>query len=53
MLIEKVTGRFCDACNEVVPDDTDAQRIIKAMLKFKKKVDIEKVGPRFITTVRK
>ncbi|OCP34415.1 type II toxin-antitoxin system MqsA family antitoxin [Ensifer sp. LC163] len=42
VLIEKVTGRFCDACNEVVPDDMDAQRLIKTMLKFNKKVDIEK-----------
>ncbi|WP_210270620.1 type II TA system antitoxin MqsA family protein [Ensifer oleiphilus] len=52
ILIEKVAGRFCNECNEVVPDDTDGRRIIKAMLELKKKVDTEKVDPRFITTVR-
>ena len=53
VLIEAVTGGFCDACSEVVPDGADAGRIIKAMLEFKKKVDIEKVDPRFVTTGRK
>jgi HTH-type transcriptional regulator/antitoxin MqsA len=52
VLIEKVTGGFCDACNEVVPDDIEGRRIINVMLELKKKVDLEKVDPRFITTVR-
>lgn len=52
VLIEAVTGGFCDACSEVVPDGADAGRIIKTMLEFRKKVDSEKVDPRFITTGR-
>ncbi len=52
VLIEAVTGGFCDQCSEVVPDGADAGRAIKTMLEFKKKVDIEKADPRFISTGR-
>ncbi|WP_429131593.1 type II TA system antitoxin MqsA family protein [Ensifer sp. 4252] len=53
VLIENVTGRFCGQCNEVVPDDADGRRVVRTMLEFKRKVDLEHVDPCFIVTVRR
>lgn len=52
-LIENVTGHFCDHCNEVMPDSADGSRVVREMLEFKKKVDLEHADPLFIVTVRR
>jgi HTH-type transcriptional regulator/antitoxin MqsA len=52
-VIENVTGAFCPACDEVVLNATESQRVSAAMLSFNKQVNAARVNPDFITSVRK
>lgn len=52
-VIENVTGEFCPACDEVVLNATESQRVSAAMLSFNKQVNTAKVSPDFIVRVRK
>lgn len=52
-VIENVTGEFCPACDEVVLNATESQRVSAAMLSFNKQVNAAKVNPDFIASVRK
>ncbi len=52
-VIENVTGDFCPACDEVVLNATESQRVSAAMLSFNKQVNAARVNPDFIASVRK
>jgi HTH-type transcriptional regulator/antitoxin MqsA len=52
-VIENVTGEFCPACDEVVLNATESQRVSAAMLSFNKQVNAARVNPDFIASVRK
>ncbi len=52
-MIENVTGDFCPASDEVVLNATESQRVSEAMLSFNKQVNVARVNPDFITSVRK
>jgi HTH-type transcriptional regulator/antitoxin MqsA len=50
--IEAVTGEFCPACDEVLLNATESQRVSAAMLAFNKQVNAAVVDPQFIVSVR-
>jgi HTH-type transcriptional regulator/antitoxin MqsA len=52
-MIENVTGDFCPACDEVVLNASESQRVNAAMLSFNKQVNAARVNPDFIASVRK
>jgi HTH-type transcriptional regulator/antitoxin MqsA len=52
-VIDNVTGDFCPACDEVVLNATESQRVSAVMLSFNKQVNAARVNPDFIATVRK
>jgi HTH-type transcriptional regulator/antitoxin MqsA len=52
-VIENVTGEFCPACDEVVLNAAESQRVSAAMLSFNKQVNAARVNPDFIASVRK
>ena len=52
-VIENVTGEFCPACDEVVLNATESQRVSAVMLSFNKQVNAARVNPDFIASVRK
>ncbi|MFI3190220.1 antitoxin [Crenothrix sp. D3] len=52
-VIENVTGDFCPACDEVVLNAIESQRVSAAMLSFNKQVNAARVNPDFIASVRK
>jgi HTH-type transcriptional regulator/antitoxin MqsA len=52
-VIENVTGEFCPACDEVVLNAGESQRVSVAMLSFNKQVNAARVNPDFIASVRK
>jgi HTH-type transcriptional regulator/antitoxin MqsA len=52
-LLPAVTGEFCDACEEVVLDAAESQRISAAMMEFHREVNATMVDPGFIAGVRK
>ena len=52
-VIDNVTGDFCPACDEVVLNATESQRVSAVMLSFNKQVNAARVNPDFIASVRK
>ncbi len=52
-VIDNVTGEFCPACDEVVLNAIESQRVSAAMLSFNKQVNAARVNPDFIASVRK
>lgn len=53
MVIAKVAGDVCAACDESVLDLDESARVSAAMLAFNKQVNASAVDPGFIATVRK
>lgn len=51
--ISDVAGDYCPACDEVILDATESERISTAMLAFNKEVNSSIVDPSFIADVRK
>ncbi|WP_308447429.1 type II toxin-antitoxin system MqsA family antitoxin [Parachitinimonas caeni] len=51
--IPEVAGEYCPACEEVVLDASEGERVNQAMLAFNKSVNASMVDPKFITQVRK
>lgn len=52
-VIKNVGGDFCPACEEVVLNAAESQRVSTAMLSFNKQVNTAKFNPNFIARVRK
>lgn len=52
-VIDNVTGEFCPACDEVILNAAESQRVSAAMLSFNKQVNAARVNPDFIASVRK
>lgn len=52
-VIRKVTGDFCPACGESTSDAAEAERVMREMQTFNKKVNASIVDPAFIARVRK
>jgi HTH-type transcriptional regulator/antitoxin MqsA len=52
-VISSVSGDFCPACGEAIPDTAEASRVSAAMLDFNKQVNAAIVDPSFIAGVRK
>ncbi|NOQ36079.1 MAG: YgiT-type zinc finger protein [Methylococcaceae bacterium] len=52
-LIEAVVGDFCPACDEIILDAAESQRMSLLMLAFNKQVNAAIVNPDFIARVRK
>ncbi|MEI6708094.1 MAG: type II TA system antitoxin MqsA family protein [Methylococcales bacterium] len=52
-VIEAVTGDYCPACDDVVLNAQESQRVSVAMLNFNKQVNAAIVNPDFIGRVRK
>ena len=52
-IIEAVTGDYCPACDDVVLNAQESQRVSAAMLNFNKQVNAAIVNPDFIGRVRK
>jgi HTH-type transcriptional regulator/antitoxin MqsA len=51
-VIPAVTGDYCPACEEVVIDKDDAQRVSEAMLAFNRQINARLADPTFIRRVR-
>ncbi|WP_422135542.1 type II toxin-antitoxin system MqsA family antitoxin [Endozoicomonas sp. ALD040] len=51
--IPDVTGGYCPACEEVVLDARESERVSAAMVAFNKQVNASIVDPGFIANVRK
>jgi HTH-type transcriptional regulator / antitoxin MqsA len=52
-IIPAVTGDYCAACDEVVLDIAESQRVSASMREFSKQVNASFVDPGFIEAVRK
>lgn len=52
-LIPAVTGDFCTACDEVVLDASESERVMSEMKNFSIQVNSAIVDPEFIVRVRK
>ncbi|MDP3007715.1 MAG: type II toxin-antitoxin system MqsA family antitoxin [Methylococcales bacterium] len=52
-IIEAVTGDYCPACDEVLLNTQESQRVSAAMLNFNKQINAAIVNPDFIGRVRK
>ena len=52
-LIPTVTGDFCTACDEVVLDASESERVMSEMKNFSIQVNSAIVDPEFIVRVRK
>ena len=52
-LIPAVTGDFCTACDEVVLDTSESERVMSEMRNFSIQVNSAIVDPEFIVRVRK
>ena len=52
-VLPQVTGDFCPACGESIPDAAESRRVSALMLEFTKQVNASIVDPEFIASVRK
>ena len=52
-LIPAVTGDFCTACDEVILDASESERVMSEMKNFSIQVNSAIVDPEFIIRVRK
>jgi len=52
-ILPQVTGDFCPACGESVPDEAESRCTMNLMLEFNKQVNASIVDPEFIASVRK
>ena len=52
-VLPQVTGDFCPACGESIPDAAESRRVSALMLEFTKQVNASIVDPEFIVSVRK
>ena len=52
-ILSGVTGEFCPACDEMILEPSEAQRVSGLMLAFNKQVNASTVDPEFIVKVRK
>ena len=52
-ILPQVTGDFCPACGESIPDAAESRRVSALMLEFTKQVNASIVDPEFIASVRK
>ncbi len=50
--ISSVTGDYCPACDEVLIDKDDAQRVSETMLAFNRQINARLADPGFIRRVR-
>jgi HTH-type transcriptional regulator/antitoxin MqsA len=51
--IPSVTGDFCPACSESIPDAKESERVMREMQAFTRQVNAAIVDPAFIAKVRK
>ena len=52
-VLPQVTGDFCPACGESIPDAAESRRVSALMREFSKQVNASIVDPEFIVAVRK
>jgi HTH-type transcriptional regulator/antitoxin MqsA len=52
-VLPRVTGDFCPACGESIPDAAESRRVSALMREFSKQVNATIVDPEFIIGVRK
>ena len=52
-VLPQVTGDFCPACGESIPDAAESRRVSALMREFSKQVNASIVDPEFIIGVRK
>ena len=52
-VLPQVTGDFCPACGESIPDAAESRRVSALMREFSKQVNASIVDPEFIIAVRK
>ena len=52
-MLPAVTGDFCQACGEIIPDSNESGRISALMREFSKQVNASIVDPGFIASIRK
>ena len=51
-VLPQVTGDFCPACGESIPDAAESRRVSALMREFSKQVNASIVDPEFIIAVR-
>jgi HTH-type transcriptional regulator/antitoxin MqsA len=52
-ILRHVTGDFCPACDESIPDASESRRTMEPMLELNKQVNATFVDAEFIASVRK